>query len=129
MKEQEPNGKDFTSIINSVPEFRRAYDSSRIHQDAAVWPLREFMNGPVFAASKPPSTLTSNDADRRDRTITTYAEVVNHLLWLYATDAVIAKDDEKICILKQGLLAPWDLTIKCGGAYNEQTVRGFLLRG
>lgn len=71
-------------------------------------------------------TLSSNDANCHESTTTTYDQVVNLVLRRYANDADIAKTNEEIRIYKQGLLTPWDffqalwdLTLRCGGVYNE----------
>lgn len=110
MKDQAYNGKDFISVINFLTKFKRAYDSSRIHCGAAVWQFRKFTSGPALADIKARSTLLSNDANRHKGTITTYVEVVNHVLRRYATDAVIAKADEEIRNFKQGSVTPFDFS-------------------
>lgn len=77
-------------------------------------------------------TLSSNDVNMHQETITSYAEVASHLLGRYTTDTVIVKAADKIKSNKQGSLTPWDfsknladLGIFCGFVYNEQTLWGF----
>lgn len=62
------------------------------------------MNSTTFAAIDARLYLPSKDASRHQGTITTYAEVSNHLQSRYATDAVIAKVDETINNYTQALL-------------------------
>lgn len=94
------------------------------------------MNGAALAAVSARLYLSSNDANRNEATITTYVEVVKHLLRRYDTDAVIVKADERISSFKQGPLTPWDLSQtlwdlrpRCGSVYNEQTLRRFFIEG
>lgn len=42
--------------------------------------------------------------------MTTYAEVVHHLLGRHATDTVIANANKKIPRFKKGALMPWDFS-------------------
>lgn len=84
------------------------------------------MNSPALAVIKTPSTLSWNDANRHERTITTYVQVVSHLLRRYATDAVTARADEEMFNIKEGSLTTWeflkkswDQTLQCSGVYNE----------
>lgn len=66
------------------------------------------MNGLALATVKSRFTFSSNDANRHEETIKIYAKVVSHILRQYATDAVIARADEKIRNLKQGSSTMWD---------------------
>lgn len=93
------------------------------------------MNGPALASIRARLTLSSNDGNRHKGTIACYAGVLNQLLRRYATDTVVARADEEMCNYKQVLLKPldffrkgWDLTVRCGGVCNKQTLRGSLLK-
>lgn len=81
-------------------------------------------------------TLSSNDANRHEHKITIYTEMVSRLLRRYSTDAVIANADEKISNLEQRSSALsdfsqilWGLKLRCGGIYNEQTLKGLFSKG
>lgn len=52
------------------------------------------MNNPALAAFKVRFILSSKDASRNEKTITTCAEVVSYLPQSWATVNVIAKADE-----------------------------------
>lgn len=60
--------------------------------------------------------------------------MLNYFLSRYATDAVISKATEDIRNVEKGSLKPfyfsqklWDPTLRCGGIYKEQTLRGFFV--
>lgn len=55
------------------------------------------MNGLHLATIIAQLIQSSNDAKRYEATVTTYAEVVNHVLRRYATAAVTAEDDKEFC--------------------------------
>lgn len=99
------NGKDSIEVTNSLSEFKWACNSSRNHEGATVWLLREFINGIALAANKARLPLSLNDKNRQKGSITSYAKVVSRLLRRYDTDAVIAKVDVEICNFKIGLFA------------------------
>lgn len=108
MKDQAFNGKDSISVIDFLAERNRAPDPSRIHEGATVWLFREFMSGFRPCRYQGWLSLTGNDANRHESTITRYDRVVNHLIRRYTREAVIAKSDEDIRNLKQGSFTPWD---------------------
>lgn len=110
LKRQEVSGGGSISVVNVLTEFKRACESSRIHENTDIWLFQEFLNAPALPAIKAQLTLSSNNANRHERTITTYAVAVNHLLRRYATDAVIAESDGEIRSFKQSSLTPWDLS-------------------
>lgn len=60
------------------------------------------MSGSILAAITTWSTLSLEDENMHDGTITFYAKVVNHLLRSCDADAVIAKADKVIRSFKQG---------------------------
>lgn len=106
MKELAFNGKDYTSVIYALPEFKRARDSLRTQAGVTVWLFREFMNGLALPAVKLQLTVLSNDANRHCTTITVYAKVVYHLSRWSVTDDVNARADEEIRDFKQGSQTP-----------------------
>lgn len=79
MKDQAFNEKESISVINFLTEFKRACDSLRIRKGAAVWHLRESMNGSALAAIIMKLTLFSNDANSHEVTFPSYTGMVNHL--------------------------------------------------
>lgn len=64
------------------------------------------MSGPALAPTKTRLTVSSNDANRHEGTIITYAKVISHLLKRYDADTVISKADEEIRNFKQALSTP-----------------------
>lgn len=89
------------------------------------------MNGSTFSTSKAQFTLSSNNANKHKETIMTYSEVGNHILRRYDTNSVFTNADNEIRNSNQGWLEPWflsqtlwDLTLRCGGVYSGQTLRG-----
>lgn len=96
MKEQTFNGKDLIFVINYLTQLRGASDSSRAHEEAAVWLFSAYMSVPALSAIEALSTLSFNLEKQHEGTITSYARVMRYLLRGYATDAVIAKADEEI---------------------------------
>lgn len=126
--------KDSVPVINALDELKKACYSWLIHDDATVCHYREFINDPAVAAIKDLLSLSPNDANKYEETITIYTDVVSHKFRRYDTAAVNAKDDEEIRNFKQGLSTTldfsqkvWDLTPRCGGVYNEQTLRGIFV--
>lgn len=92
------------------------------------------MNGPAVAAIKARWTFSSKFAIKHEKTITSYADGVNHLLSSCANDAVIASVDEEIRNFKQGSITPWDfseklcnLTLGCDFVYKKQMLRRFFV--
>lgn len=66
----------------------------------------------------------------------TSTELVNHLLSLYGTNAVIPKVDGMIGHFQQRSIKPWDLSqrlwdlkLRCSGVYIEEKLRGLILQG
>lgn len=88
MRYQAFNRKHSTSAIDFSIEFKRACDLSRVLEGAPVTFSIEFMNGSDLVAIKTRLILSSNDAISHERSITTYPEVVNHLLRRYPTEIV-----------------------------------------
>lgn len=124
MKDHSCSGEDASSVIEFLTNFKRSCDSTRIHEKVALWHFREFMNGPAPATIKARLKSPSNNVNTRQESITSYAEVFNHLLRLRATDTAIAIAYDRIRNFKQGNLIPWDfpqklwdLTLCCGGIY------------
>lgn len=112
IKYQALNEKYSISMINYLTEFKRACDLSRIHEGTAVWLFWELVNGPTLASMKVRLTLSTNNSDRHDDTITIYAEVVYHLLRRYTIDAIIVKADEESRCFEQGSLKPCNFSQK-----------------
>lgn len=102
MKEQTFNGRDSISVIDFMTENKQAWKFSGIYEGATVRLIQEFMNGAVPLTFKERLTLSSNDKNRNEGVITNYAKVDTHLGSSFATDAVIARADKKICNFKQG---------------------------
>lgn len=94
------------------------------------------MNDLAFAAIRAQLTASSNDVSRHAGTITTYAEVRNHLLGRGAIVAVIDKDHGEVRTFKRGSLMTWDFfrksqdrTLRCSEVCKEQTIRRFFVEG
>lgn len=64
------------------------------------------MNGSTLSVIKSQFAQLSNNTNRHERTITTSATVVDHVLKHYAADAVIVKADEEILNFNEGSLTP-----------------------
>lgn len=96
MKDQALYGKYSIYIISFFTEFKRACESSRIHEDSAFWLFQEFMTGPTLLAIKERLTLTPNDLNKHEGTIPSYDREVNHLSRSFDTNIIISKADEKI---------------------------------
>lgn len=119
--------------MNNLSEFKRACRSSLIHHDTAVWRFTDFIKLPAFAAIKTRFNLSSKDANRPDKLITTYFKVVIRLLRPYATETVTTREDNEIGSFKWGSVTQSDisqwlqyLSLQCGGVYNEQMLRGLI---
>lgn len=69
MMDQVFSGKDSISVINLWTEFKGAWDSLQIHDEAAAWPFTEFMSDPRLAAIRARLTLSSNDPNKLEDTI------------------------------------------------------------
>lgn len=87
------------------------------------------MSGLALANIKGWLTLSSNDTNKHEVTITCYAVVANYLLKRYATDVVVSIVDKSIRNFKQGSLTPWkffqnslDFTSRRGGVHNKQSI-------
>lgn len=79
------------------------------------------MTGPELSFIKALLLLSSNNMNRYEGTITTYASVVNYLLRPYAMDAVVFKADESIRNSKKRLLAPEDFFQRlCNGTMTRR---------
>lgn len=129
MKDQSFNRQGSIYVIKFLRECERTYDSSQIHEGVAVWHFGKAMCGPALADIKTRWTLLSNDPNKYERTISSYAGVVNHLIGRYSTNPVIAKANKDIRSFKQCSLTPWDLseklwdlTLTCEDVQKEQTL-------
>lgn len=72
IKDQAFNRKDSISVINFSSEFKRTRNLSRIQDGAAAYIHRESMNCFDLTAIKAWLTLSWNDANKHDGSITTY---------------------------------------------------------
>lgn len=75
-------------------------------------------------------------ANRNEGTITICAKLFSYSLSRYASEAIIAEADEKIRNFKQSSSTPtdfpqelWEVALRCGRVYNEQTLRAFSVEG
>lgn len=94
MKKQPFYGRDSILVIIFLTEFKGACDLSCMHEDAAILRFRELMNGVALTAMKAWSILSSNDSNRHEGAIMSYAGVVRHLLKRYATNTANAGADK-----------------------------------
>lgn len=122
--------------MNYLTELKRACDSSRIKKGAPVRLYRESMNSPNLGTVKPRLTLSPNDSTSHERIMKTYCKVLSHISTPCATDADIARADDKICRFEKDFWTPWDfsrnlwdITLRCGGLHQEQTLRGLFGEG
>lgn len=91
-----------------------------------MWFLIEPMNGRTLPAVKGWLNSSSNDSNRQEGSVKTYADEINDLLRWYATDDVIAMADKEIHNIRQLFLTKrdlcqtlWDLALQCDGTYNK----------
>lgn len=105
--------------------------SLKIHESTAIRLFSEIISSAVFVAIKVPLIMTSAIEIPHEGTLKSYAGVMIHFFMLYAAYDLIAKADKEVWILRQDLLAPWnffqilsDLSLRCCGAYSEQTLLG-----
>lgn len=96
INEQAFSEKYPNSVINYLTELKRVYSSSQNHKGTTVLIFRDFMTSPALTAVKARLDLSSNDANKREGTITSYAEMVKHVMMRYTVDVVIAKADEEV---------------------------------
>lgn len=79
------------SIINFLVTSKQACDSNGIHEGATVWLVKHFVNKSTVASLAPRVFLNSNLSCKREGMLSSWKEVVNHLLETYATDDVIVE--------------------------------------
>lgn len=108
IKDQPFNEKDSILMRNFSAKLRRARNSSGIQKRDSVWLYREYWNGSAIVTIKARLIRSSNDAKRHERTITSYASVVCHVIRRCATDAAIVKAGEEIRSLRKRSLTIWD---------------------
>lgn len=75
---------------------------------------QSFKNVFAVAAIKVQLLLSSNDAKKREGTITSCVGIVNRRLRRFETDHVIAKADEEFFNCRQGLLTLCDFSLNYG---------------
>lgn len=88
-------------VIKFLIKFKRAFDSSRIHESAAIRLCRDVKTGTVPTVTGAGLSLPYNDEKMSRVTSTSYGKVINHLLWLYDSDVAIYKADDGIRNFKQ----------------------------
>lgn len=79
MEEQAFESKDSISVINILTDYKKACSSSGVHESTTARLFIEVINRLFRAAIKERSTMSSNDANRFEGTITTNAEVMTNL--------------------------------------------------
>lgn len=85
------------------------------------------MTGSAKASSRHRTQVESEDGDRQEGCLTSYCEVVNYLLTIYATDDVITEAEADILNFKQtqSMTAMcysqqlWEKALRCGKVYHE----------
>lgn len=134
---------DTISIIGFLFNFQLACDTDGIHEGAAIKLFHFFMK--KSASSALHTKLTSKNS-RNDKThalsggnatqLTTYQQVVNHLLQKYATDEVVANTEEEITSFTQPANKTAnqyaeDLdaeTLRCGNIYDARTMNEIVIK-
>jgi len=77
---------DLISILSFLGNFKAACDSNDVHEGAAMWILPHFMKKPASVAVTSRLRLKKSEGRRSEGTLSSYCEVVNHLLGQYASD-------------------------------------------
>lgn len=124
------------SVVTFFKKLIWAWSSSKSEEVATVSLFRESTTDPELASIMGWLTLSSVEAKKRKVRITSYNGMVNGLLGRCATKALLARIDELSHSFKQDMprlwdffQKVWDLTSRCDGVYNENTLRRFLLEG
>lgn len=135
MNGQAFNGKDSVIPVSFLTELIRAYDASRDHKRASVSPLSRIYERSRSGRYQRAAVPVVEWRKEAWGNVTTYAEMVNHLLGHYAPYPVMAKADETIRNFVQDTLTPWiffhklcNLSSKCDAEYHQQMLLGFLVQ-
>lgn len=83
------------SSTSRVADFKRAGDLSRLHEEAAIWLLRDFTNGLTLSAIKVHLSLFSNEGIRRKGSNMSYPWMVDQYLRRYHTSTAFANANKE----------------------------------
>lgn len=102
MKNRAFNKKDSISVTTFSTELEHLCESSLIQEFAVVRPFPIIHEWSHPLGIKERLNLSSNDLNERECTITTYDEMLDHLLWCYNTKAIIVKANEETFNFEHG---------------------------
>lgn len=92
---------DLISVPVILPNFTISFNSNKIYEQAAIWLLPHLMKKPAKTALSYQMTATENREAYKAEAMTTYREVINHLLYFYATDDIIVEDEADVINCQQ----------------------------
>ena len=152
LKSMNFDGSRPIAILNFLAEFRRSCDTNRVHEGAAfhlfsnfirgtaIEDLRHNLTGPGHNEISGDGSDVEGDVEAAPSVLgrlTSYCEVVQYLLFTYATDDVIAEAHSDLQSFKQApnvnpvaysnqLLTK---VARCGHVYSPSTLRAFFVEG
>lgn len=132
------SGKDPIMVIRFLQQFKSACNQNGVHEGAAIWLFRFFLDDPVrsdvesmLEGDNNPSGATQQEMLR------SYPEVVNYLLETYATDEVLAQAYYDLVSARQGYAQAEDefahklktQSIRCGNIFNDTRLKAIFVEG
>ena len=103
MEPHEFNGNDYIRIVGFLEAFRLSWDGMGVHEGTAIFLVGQVMNKDPkdVLMSKIESQSSSRRSRRRDDTLSSFYQVVNYILELYADNATISRTYREIIGLEQ----------------------------
>lgn len=130
------NGSDPITILTFLSSFRSSCDSIGVHEGAALWLFQYFLRDPAKAS------LTARLGRPHERgskagKLTSYCQVVNHLLRTFATDDIIAEAEADLtrCVQTDKMTEAqfeallWKKALRCGSVFPETRLRSLFIEG
>lgn len=88
IRDKSNNEEDVILVINPLNQFKHACHSSNIHENAAIWSLKDCMTGPTFAAIMLQLIMSPDNSNKHGGMIMAHLGAVSHLVIQEPTDAV-----------------------------------------
>ena len=103
MEPHEFKGNDYISILGFHEAFRRSWDGTGVHEGTAIFLVGQVMKKDPKAdlLSKIESQSSSRRSRRRDDTLSSFFQVVNYILELYADNYTTSRPYREIIGLEQ----------------------------
>ena len=103
MEPHEFNGSDYIRIVGFFEAFRLSWDGMGVYKGTSIFLVGQVMKKDPKAdlLSKIESQSSSRRSHRRDDTLSSFFQVVNYMLELYADSATISRTYREIIGLEQ----------------------------